>query len=464
MALRGLFRVIKGGFKTTFDFEKSMSMVKAITGATGQDFEALRQSAIDLGGSTAFTASEVSSLQKEYAKLGFTNKEILKVTQGTLDLAAATGEDLATSAAVAGATLRGFGLDAGQMQRVVDVMAKSFTSSALDLSKFQTAMQNVAPVANATGDSIEEATAKLAVLADAGLDASTSGTSLRNIYLELEKRGMSWDEAMTQIRDSQNKASTSLQLFGKRGAVAGLILADNTAKAREMTGVFQDAEGAAQEMADINLENVAGQITKLKSAWEGLILRTNESTGALKGFLEGLTDIVASINSDGKPALDSLFETEKINGFMDRFKAFSDLGNGFFKSFAAARQSSDKEVEAIIDKGREAYDEMQVLEQMRLEDEQAIAAKRRAIQDKENADRTALVAAALEEQEKQKELQDKRVASATAYREKISQEEQKKLAEIGQDAYKDVIITGQQDLTDTELMMVRKSEEDKQAI
>ena len=256
IVFRAFFNVIKNGFQTSFKFEYAMSQVKAITRATSKDFEALRGNAISLGSATKFTATEVAGLQKEYAKLGFTTTEILRITKATLDLAAATGADLATSATIAGATLRQFQLDASEMQRVVDVMALSFSSSALDINKWETSMQNAGPVASAVGDTIEKTSAKLSVLANSGLDASISGTSLRNIYLELERQGLTWNQAMVKIGGSQNKASASLELFGKRGAVAGLILADNTEQLIELEEAYGNAEGSAQAMADTMLDNV----------------------------------------------------------------------------------------------------------------------------------------------------------------------------------------------------------------
>ena len=116
------------------NFEQSMAKVKAVSGATGQTFKELTQLSKDLGISTRFTASQVAELQLNYAKLGFTPAEINKITEATLELALATGEDLAQSAEVAGATLRGFNMDASQMQNVVDVMANSFSSSAFIVS------------------------------------------------------------------------------------------------------------------------------------------------------------------------------------------------------------------------------------------------------------------------------------------------------------------------------------------
>jgi TP901 family phage tail tape measure protein len=170
---------------TFAEFEHQMSKVKAVSGATGDQFKALEADAKRLGGSTVFTATEVGALQEEFAKLGFTADEITKVTEATLYLAQATGSDLAASAEVAGATLRGFGLDAIETSRVTDVMAMSFNKSALDLSSFADSMKYVAPVAKVAGVSLEETTAMLAVLADRGIKGSQAGTSLRRILTDL---------------------------------------------------------------------------------------------------------------------------------------------------------------------------------------------------------------------------------------------------------------------------------------
>jgi len=375
MIVRSFFRVIKNGFETSIKFEYAMSQVKAITKATSEDFNLLKNDAIALGGATKFTASEVAGLQKEYAKLGFTIPEILRITKATLDLAAASGTDLATSAKVAGATLRQFQLDASKMGHVVDVMALSFSSSALDMTKFETSMQNAGPVAKAVGETIESTSAKLAVLANSGLDASISGTSLRNIFLELERRGLTWDQAMKKIQGSQNKASTSLELFGKRGAVAGIILADNNEKIKEFDESFQKADGSAKEMADTMLDNVQGSATILKSAWEGLILRTNQSNGALKGFIDTLTLLVSVINTKGKPSIDSLFEPRQIVTFSDRMRFAATTGMGFWGSLTSAIFRSNKALQEysdglseIMEKEREKFEEE---ERIRLEKDEA---------------------------------------------------------------------------------------------
>ena len=137
--------------KVFADFESEMSKVKAVSGATAEQLKMLTANAKQLGSTTVFTARDVASLQVEFAKLGFTASEIDKVTESTLYLAQASGSDLARAAEVAGATLRGFGLDAEETGRVTDVMALSFASSALDMEAFAESMKYVAPIANAAG-------------------------------------------------------------------------------------------------------------------------------------------------------------------------------------------------------------------------------------------------------------------------------------------------------------------------
>ena len=168
------------------EFEFTMAKVRAVSGATNEEFKQLQSTAAELGRTTFFTASQVAELQLNFSKLGFTTQEILDAQEATINLSIATGSDLARAATVAGSAIRGFGLDASEAARVVDVMAVAFTSSALDIEKFQTSMTKVAPIAAASGFTIEETTAIMSKLADTGIEASIAGTSLRNIFLKLQ--------------------------------------------------------------------------------------------------------------------------------------------------------------------------------------------------------------------------------------------------------------------------------------
>ncbi len=138
---------IKDAVGTFKSFEFEMAKVKSISGATDEEFAKLRSSAEELGRSTFFTATQVAELQINFSKLGFTATETLQAQEAALLTATATGEDLARTATVIGSTLRGFGLPATEAARAADVMAASFTSSALTLEKYQTSMTKVAPIA-----------------------------------------------------------------------------------------------------------------------------------------------------------------------------------------------------------------------------------------------------------------------------------------------------------------------------
>jgi len=291
---RAVLGAIGGAINIIKDFQQEIANLQSITGATAEEIKLLSDAAKELGGSTAFTASEVAKLQTEFAKLGFSTEEILAATEATLDLAAAARIDLPRAAAVAGSTVRAFGLTAEETERVVNVMAASFAGSALDISKFETAISSVGPVAKATGFSIEETTALLGTLSNAGLDASTAGTSLRNIFLELNKRGLTLEEGLAKVRNSTDSAGTALDLFGKRGVAAGIALAgaeEETAKlTKEITGT-----DAAAEQAAIQLDTLGGDVTILKSAYEGFILSVEDGNGVISRSIRFFVRLVTNV-------------------------------------------------------------------------------------------------------------------------------------------------------------------------
>lgn len=256
--------------ETFATFEQSMANVQAVSGATGAEFKRLQALALELGSSTRFTAAQVADLQLNYSKLGFIPSQIEKITGATLDLALASGSDLAQSATVAGATLRGFGLDAERMTEVTDVMAKSFSSSALDLEKFQTAMGVVAPVAKNANKTLQQTTAMLSVLVDRGVDASTAGTALRNIFLKLSVHGLTFEQAMQKIATASDKNAVAMELFGTRGATVAAILSENTTEAAKLTAKYNNSAGAAKAMATIMDATLTGAMARMRSAIEGM--------------------------------------------------------------------------------------------------------------------------------------------------------------------------------------------------
>ena len=301
-AFRSVNKLVATVIRTFRDFEFQMAKVKAITGSTDNQIQALSDTAQELGRTTFFTASQVAELQTNFGKLGFSTSEILAAQEATLQLATATESDLARAAIVAGAAVRGFGLQATETQRVVDVMATSFTSSALDLEKFQTSMTKVAPIAANANISLEATTAIMGTLTDAGIEASIAGTSLRNIFLKMQdptselskKIGFTVNSTTDlfkaiQILNDSNLTNLEIQtVVDKRQVAAFSTILKGADSIRHLHNLNMDASGSAQEMADIVGDNLEGSFKRLQSAIEGLSIVLFESFvgKALQKFID----------------------------------------------------------------------------------------------------------------------------------------------------------------------------------
>ncbi len=290
--------------KVFADFEQSMAKVKAVSGATNAEFESLTNNAQELGRTTRFTASEVSALQLEFAKLGFTSEEITQVTGATLNLAQATGSDLAQSAEVAGATLRAFGLDASETGHVTDVMAAAFSSSALDINSFQDSMKFVAPVAKAAGVSLEEATAMLGQLANNGIKGSNAGTSLRRILQEVAGTGMDFGEAMKKSASEVINLADAKDEVGRTASSAFLVLKEGMGDVDGLTQSLIASDGAAADMAATMDDTAEGAMKRMQSAIEGAQIEIGQALAPimikLAGIVSDLAGRFASMSDGGQ--------------------------------------------------------------------------------------------------------------------------------------------------------------------
>jgi hypothetical protein len=298
--------------RTFQGFEAEMSKVKAVSGATAQEFKILEAQAKKLGATTTFTASEVAGLQVEFAKLGFTASEIDKVTESTLYLAQAGGAELGRAAEVAGSTLRAFGLAAEETGRVTDVMAKSFSTSSLDMESFAEAMKTVAPIAKATGVSMEEASGMLGVLANNGIKGSIAGTALKKILSDLHKEGKPMTQTFKELSNQNISLAEANDLVGDRAKGALLVLTEQMGLVDELTLSYQNAEGAAQAMAEEMMDNTAGAFKTLQSATEGALIEIGEAiteNEIFKGVLEKLTTTVGKITK----AISGMSDAEQYN-------------------------------------------------------------------------------------------------------------------------------------------------------
>jgi hypothetical protein len=278
-------------------FEQQMAELKAVSGASAEELKRLSDNAKLLGGTTIFTAKEVGALQTEFARLGFSAAEIEKVTEATLYLAQASGEDLARSAEIAGATIRAFGLDAADTTHVADVMAESFNKSALDLSTFADSMKYVGPVASAAGLSLEETSAMLAVLSNAGIKGSMAGTALRKIIGDLATGSQPLAEKLKQLSASGITFSDANEEVGRTAQSALLVLTKGAAQIDPLTQSFKNADGAAKSMAETMGATAQGAFKGLQSAFEGLMISVGEIIAvALVPFVKALTSALQTLN------------------------------------------------------------------------------------------------------------------------------------------------------------------------
>ena len=307
-AIGGLFTT---AMKTGAAFAKELSGLKAVLGANEGEMDSLSNSAKKLGATTQFTAKEVVGLQTELAKLGFTTKEILDATGATLDLAASLGVGLSEAASITGSTLRAFGLETSETQRLVDVMALSTSKSALDYDALRESLKLVAPTARAMNVDIEETTSLLAVLADNGLKGSVAGTGLSKTFIELNKQGIPLNEALETVKNSSNQLNTAIDLVGIVGSKALLTLANNAPKIDQLNVAFDGAAGSAKKLAETRLDNLAGDTTKLGSAWEGFLLSIEDGTGIFNS-------IARSIVQAGTAMLGLLTPSNKMSESLEK--------------------------------------------------------------------------------------------------------------------------------------------------
>ena len=296
----GVGAISKDAVNVVKDYEQSNAKLSAILQTTTDKTDALQKIQRKLGGSTKFTASEVADLQIELAKLGFNQDQIEQSTESVLKLALASGTDLARASEVSASTLRAFGLEAKDIDRVANVMGASFVTTGLDMEKFAEAMKYVAPVSKKAGVSIEETSAMLGVLANNGISGSQAGTSLRQILSEMDKTGKSTAEALKGLSEEGLNLAGAEEEVGKNAKTSLLVLIDQLDTIPKLTDQYNNAEGVVDKMADTMSNTLGGALDKLRSAFEEQILQLNESSSAgnkLKTALEFLGNNLGTIFS-----------------------------------------------------------------------------------------------------------------------------------------------------------------------
>ena len=371
----GQFGVALGGVALTRnvvgviqDFDQAIANLKAISGATESQLESLKGQAKDLGSTTSFTASEVAGLQTELAKLGFNPTQIEQSTESILKFAKATGADLSDASALTGSALRSFGLDAREAERVTAVLGVSTTKTALDFEKLNNGLSTVAPVANAFGFTIEETTALLGQLSNAGFDASSSATATRNILLNLADANgdlakalggpiKSVEELAPALKKLQEELgedglAKALELTDKRSVAAFQTFLQGADDLQPLVNSLTNVEDELTRIAETQDNTLTGSFARLQSAWEGYILGADGATGAserlrdiidfLAENLDTIIDLVLRLGRAFLTFRTALFLTQKVvrplaSGFGQLSKGLKSTATGTKSASAAFR-------------------------------------------------------------------------------------------------------------------------------
>jgi TP901 family phage tail tape measure protein len=294
---------IKNVINTFAEFEQANANLSSVlSSATSKELQSLQADAIRLGSITAKTATEVVGLQESYARLGFAPAQIEAMTEATISGSIAMNAELSDAADLVGAVVKTFdNLAATDATQIMDQMVLSTQKSALSFEKLQTALPIVSGASNAAGISFTRTQALLGKLSDAGIDASSSATALRNIFLDSAKKGHSYTEILANIEKNQSKLTAANDEFGKRGAISAVILAkqlkgvDELDKTLQKAAKGQELSGAAAIAAAKQLDTLNGATTLLGSAYEGFILSLENGKGGFSTFLKTTIKVAAEI-------------------------------------------------------------------------------------------------------------------------------------------------------------------------
>lgn len=344
-----LKEVAKYMVQTGMAFDQSMSKVEALidpSERTAENMEALTQKAMEMGAKTKFSAGESADAMTHLAQAGWTAQEMLAGIDGVMNLAATDGIELATAAEITSDALNALGYEAGDASRFADVLAVSAAASSTNVEEMGYAFQYAGPLAGALGYSMEDLAVALGTMANAGIKGEKAGTSLRSLFTNMakptdamatamEKYGISLTDAqgnmlplqdvLYKLRDTfdglseAEKTSLAATLANKTG-MSGLLAIVNSSdeEFNQMTASINDSKGAAEEMATVMQDNLAGDVEKLGGAFDTLSIALTdkfnepmrEAVQAVTAFLDGEATMTETLNRLGG-AFSQAFETFK---------------------------------------------------------------------------------------------------------------------------------------------------------
>lgn len=321
--------------KMASNFEQGMAEVKAISGATGEEFDKLTDKALEMGNKTKFSATDSADAFKYMAMAGWDASQMMDGIAGIMDLAAASGEDLAKTSDIVTDALTAFGLQASDSAHFADVLAQASSKSNTNVGLMGETFKYVAPVAGALGYSIEDTAVAIGLMANSGIKGSQAGTALRSTITRLakpvgeakdavEELGISITDAdgtmkplsqtMVELREKfaglteEQKAQYAAMLAGQEG-MSGLLAIVNASQEdfQKLTHEINNADGATEKMSDTMMNTLKGSLTLLKSNLETAgITIGNRLSPYIRKLAENISSLVTKFNSLSDAQLDSI--------------------------------------------------------------------------------------------------------------------------------------------------------------
>lgn len=311
-------------------FEAGMSGVKAISGATEEEFQKLSDRAKELGASTKFTATEVSQAMNYMAMAGWDAEQMLDGIGGVISLAAASGGDLATTSDIVTDAITAFGLKAEDVAHFSDVLAAASANANTNVSMMGETFQYCAPIAGALGFSIEDVSEAIGLMANSGVKSSMAGTALRTLFTKLsddikitgqnlgevtiqtsnaDGSMRSLNEILTDMRAafsqlSESERSSAAESIAGKYAMTGLLTLMNAGAGDvdKLRTAIEECDGSAADMAETMQNNTAGAVTIMQSALEGLGLAVYDKFGdqlrdKINQFTDSFSDLTNRIDA-----------------------------------------------------------------------------------------------------------------------------------------------------------------------
>lgn len=290
--------------KATMDFEEGMAKVQAISGATSEELEQLKEKAREMGEKTKFSATESAEALQYMSMAGWKTNQMLTGLEGIMNLSAASGESLALVSDIVTDALTAFGMKAEESGKFADILASASSNANTNVAMMGETFKYVAPVAGAMKYSAEDTAVAIGLMANSGIKASQAGTSLRQVlmglqggvevaikgakkyHVEVENADGTMRKFSDVIKDLRHafslmtdaqKASNAESIAGKVG-MSGLLAIVNASEAdfNKLTKAVENSAGKSKEMADIMNKTAKGQLTLLKSKLESLGISIGE--------------------------------------------------------------------------------------------------------------------------------------------------------------------------------------------